>query len=149
MTWTKTLICVTAALAVQGCDGPLGRILGQAEPEFTLPEPLPERLVRPVFVVVDGDRVIVEMGDQTQCLGNAGGNFSAAGWTGALSDCPYPYSYSVALAAGTPARQIALNEVTTPPLPAAEDAVPFRPIAAVRITDTAGQTYRFESAEGF
>ena len=149
MTLTRTLICAVAVLALQGCDGPLGPLLGQREPAFTLPDPPPDRIARPAFVVVDGDRIIVEMDDQTQCLGNARGSFAASGWTGTFSECPYPYSYSVALSAGTPARQIPLAAVTSLPLPLEEGEIPFRPIASVRITDTAGQSYRFESAEGF
>lgn len=146
----KTLsICAAALLMLPGCDGPLGGLLGQSEPAFTVPDPLPERIARPAFVVVDGDRIIAEMSDGVQCLGNAGGSFTAAGWTGTFSDCPYPYTYAVALAAGTPARQIPLAEVTTLTVPLEDGEVPFRPIASVRITDTAGQSYRFESAEGF
>ncbi len=148
----KTLPVVSLCLAMvelQGCDWFLDRALNRPSTEITLPPPPPDRLARPAFVVVDGDRIIVEMDDQSQCLGNAGGSFAAAGWTGLLTECPYPYTYAVALAAGTPGRQIPLNEVTGPVLPLDEGEVPFRPIASVSITDTNGQSYRFESAEGF
>lgn len=137
------------ALAVSGCDWVLDRALNRPDTTITLPPPPPERLARPTFVVVQGDRIVVGMDDGAQCLGNAGGDFTAAGWTGVFSECEYPYTYAVALAAGTPGGDLDLNEVTGPALPLAEGAVPFRPIAAVRITDTAGQSYRYESAEGF
>lgn len=132
-----------------GCDWVLDRALNRPDTTITLPPPAPERLARPTFVVVQGDRIIVGMDDGVQCLGAAGPSFTAAGWTGLLSECPYPYTYAVALSAGTPASDIDLLEVTGPSLPAEEGEVPFRPIAAVRITDTGGQSYRYESAEGF
>jgi hypothetical protein len=142
-------LMIAGAMGVAGCERVLDRALNRPSGEITLPPPPPERLARPVFVVVEGDRIIAEMDDGAQCLGNARAAFTAAGWTGTLSECPYPYTYAVALAAGMPADVIPLNEVIGVPLPSEEGEVPFRPIASVRITDTGGFTYRFESAEGF
>jgi hypothetical protein len=136
-------------MSVAGCEWVLDRALNRPSREITLPPPPPERLARPVFVVVEGDRIIVEMDDGAQCLGPARDAFSPAGWTGTFTECAYPYTYAVALALGSPAEPIVLNEVVGTPLPLEEGEVPFRPIASVRITDTAGFSYRFESAEGF
>jgi len=125
------------------------RVLERPSGPITLPPPPPSRLARPVFVVVEGDRLFVEMDDGAQCLGSARGTFSAAGWTGQFTECPYRYRYAVALAAGSPAGALELGEVTGPVLPASEGEIPFRPIATAQITDTSGFTYRYESAEGF
>lgn len=153
----RVALCLVGLLVFAGCDsspsdvvdGVLDRALNRPSTEVILPPPPPDRVARPVFVVVEGTRIIAQMEDGLQCLGNAGGSFSAAGWTGVLAECPYPYTYAVALAAGSPAGPIPLNPVTTPVLPLEDGEVPFRPIATVRVTDTDGQSYRFESAEGF
>lgn len=141
------LMCLTAGLT--GCDWVLDRALNRPDTQITLPPPPPERLARPTFVVLQGDRIIVGMDDGFECLGAAGASFTAAGWTGVFGECPYPYTYAVALSAGTPAGDIELLESTAPALPLEEGEVPFRPIASVQITDTAGQSYRYESAAGF
>jgi len=125
------------------------RVLERPSGPITLPPPPPSRLARPVFVLLEGDRIIVEMDDGAQCLGGARGGFSASGWTGQLTECPYPYNYAVALAAGSPAGAIELGQVSSPVLPAEEGEIPFRPIATAQITDTSGFTYRYESAAGF
>lgn len=152
-----SLIALLGCLGAASCgliedrvvDPVLDRVLERPSGPITLPPPPPSRLARPVFVVVDGDRLVVEMDDGAQCIGGAGGTFSAAGWTGQLTECPYTYSYAVALAAGSPAGALELGEVTGPVLPAAEGEVPFRPLATAQITDTSGFTYRYESAAGF
>jgi len=151
------LTLIAATMSLVGCgflndrfvEPVVDRVLERPSGPITLPPPPPNRLARPVFVLVDGDRLIVEMDDGAQCIGGARGAFSAAGWTGQLTECPYTYSYAVALAAGSPAGALELGEVTGPVLPAAEGEVPFRPIATAQITDTSGVTYRYESAAGF
>ena len=142
------LLFACDALSMSGCDWFLDRALNRPDRTITLPPPPPERLARPTFVVVQGDRIVVGMDDGTQCLGTAGANFAAAGWTGVFSECPYPYTYAVALSAGTPAGDLELLEAG-PVLPLEEGEVPFRPIATVRITDTSGVSYSYESADGF
>ncbi|MEM9584410.1 MAG: hypothetical protein AAGA08_14980 [Pseudomonadota bacterium] len=146
---TTIMLCTMVVFPLGGCDWFLDRALNRPDDSLVLPPELPARLARPAFAVVDGPRVIVGMDDGAQCLGNAGGSFTAAGWTGTLSECPYAYSYAVALAAGTPAGEIALEEVTGPVLPLEEGEVPFRPFVSLRVTDQTGQSYRFESAAGF
>ncbi|MEM7471520.1 MAG: hypothetical protein AAF340_09235 [Pseudomonadota bacterium] len=136
-------------VTLPSCDWFLDRALNRPDSTITLPPPPPERLVAPVFVVVDGNRIIAEMADGAQCVGLSGQARPGAGWTGTLRECAYPYTYAVALAAGAPTGAIALREAFGPLLPAEDGAVPFRPVADVRITDSAGQVYRFESAEGF
>ena len=125
------------------------RVLERPSGPITLPPPPPSRLARPVFVLLDGDRIIVEMDDGAQCLGSARGGFLASGWTGQLTECPYPYNYAVALAAGSPAGALELGAVAGPVRSTPEGQVPFRPIATAQITDTSGFTYRYESAQGF
>ncbi len=147
--FTRFALCALAALPLQGCDWFLDRALNRPDDSFVLPPELPARLAQPAFAVLDGTRVIVGMDDGAQCLGNAGASFTAAGWTGTLSECPYNYTYAVALSAGTPAGEIPLDPVTWPILPLDDGEVPFRPVVSLRITDQAGQSYRFESAEGF
>lgn len=146
---TTIAFCAVAALPLQGCDWFLDRALNRPDDSVVLPPELPPRFARPAFAVLEGPRVIVGMDDGAQCLGNAGGSFTAAGWTGTLKECPYAYTYAVALSAGTPAGEVPLNAVTGPVLPLEEGEVPFRPVASLRITDQTGQSYRFESAEGF
>ncbi len=146
---TTIVMCTLAAMPLQGCDWFLDRALNRPDDTLVLPPELPNRLARPAFAVLDGARVIVGMDDGAQCLGNAGGSFTAGGWTGTLSECPYAYTYAVALSAGTPAGEIPLNEVTGPIVPLDEGEIPFRPVASLRNTDQSGQSYRFQSAQGF
>ncbi|MEM6595558.1 MAG: hypothetical protein AAF672_12285 [Pseudomonadota bacterium] len=136
-------------VVLSGCDWFLDRALNRPDTTITLPPPPPERLVQPVFAVVDGNRLIAEMADGVQCVGLSRQVIPGAGWSGTLAECPYPYRYQVALAAGAPTGAIPLNPVTDPILPAEEGEIPFRPIAEVRITDSIGVVYRFESTEGF
>ena len=153
----RALIILAGCIGLGACgflndrfvESVVDRVLERPSGPITLPPPPPSRLARPVFVVVDGDRLFVEMDDGAQCIGGARGAFSAAGWTGQLTECPYAYNYAVALAAGSPAGPLELGEVTGPVLPPSEGEVPFRPIATAQITDTGGFTYRYESAEGF
>ncbi len=141
------LLLVTIALG--GCDAVLDRTFNRSAGEIALPPRPPEVLLRPSSVLLDGDRILVEIADGSQCLGASGAGFTATGWTGVLSECGFPYSYSVALVAGTPAGPLPLGPVSPLLLPQPEGEPPFRPLAAVRITDSNGQVYRFESFEGF
>ncbi len=115
-----------------------------------VPEPIaiPDRIARPEFAVFEIETVIVGMDDGIQCRGPAGASLGAAGWTGTLEECPYPYTYAVELAAGATAGREFLE-----PAPAdivVEDGeVPFRPFVTVVITDTEGRRFRFQSANGF
>ncbi|MCY4335794.1 MAG: hypothetical protein OXC60_14145 [Litoreibacter sp.] len=136
-------------LVLPGCDWFLDRALNRPDTTITLPPPPPERLTPPVFAVVDGNRLIAEMADGSQCVGLSGQVIPGAGWSGTLAECPYPYRYQVSLAAGAPTGAIPLNPVTGPILPAEEGDIPFRPIAEVRITDSSGVVFRFESQDGF
>ncbi|WP_298261448.1 hypothetical protein [uncultured Litoreibacter sp.] len=143
---TCSLIAVVA-LSVSGC-GFLRDVLFDRRAPFETPAPQPEREARPVLVALEADAVLVGMDDTVQCLGSAGAAGRANGWTGTLSECPYPYTYEVVLAAGTLPGRVVLQEVINPLI--VDDAeVPFRPLAVVTVTDPNGQSYRFESAAGF
>ncbi|PTX54093.1 hypothetical protein C8N43_2898 [Litoreibacter ponti] len=146
---TTCCLISVAVMGLAGCEF-LSDVLFDRGARFEPPVPPPARATRPVAVAIDGDTALVGMDDLQQCRGNAGSSAAAGnGWTGTLSDCDYPYTYEVVLAAGTPPNFVQLNEVFGPQLPPAEGEVPFRPIAVVTVTDLAGQSYRFESAEGF
>lgn len=145
----QNVFCALVFAALGSCDWVLDRALNRPDQSITLPPPPPSRLAQPEFVLLQGDRVIVEMDDGVQCLGASGVRFSPAGWTGTLTECDYAYSYAVALSAGTPAGDIPLLPVTDPLLPIDEDDVPFRPLASAVVTDTSGRSFRFESVEGF
>jgi hypothetical protein len=135
------------AFSVSGC-GFLRDVFFDRNPPFEAPAPQPERETRPVLVALEADAVLVSMEDTTQCLGGAGAAGRANGWTGTLTECPYPYTYEVVLAAGTLPGRVVLQEVIIQTL-VDEAEVPFRPLAVVTVTNLNGQSYRFESAAGF
>jgi len=146
---TTCSLIAAMAFTTSGCEF-LSRVFLDRGPDFRAPVPLPERATRPVAVAIDGDTVLVGMDDLMQCRGNAGSAALAGnGWTGTLTECDYPYTYEVVLAAGTPAGFVQLGEVSATSLSSDEGEVPFRPIAVVTVTDLLGQSYRFESADGF
>lgn len=146
----RILSVILLAISLAGCERVGGFLFDRETPdleEITLPD---QRLARPVFVVLETDAVIVVMDDQVQCQGPSRGQAaSGGGWTGTLKECPYRYTYAVQLAAGAPSGRIQLQEVFAPPLPPEDGEVPFRPLAAVIVTDSVGQSYRFETPEGF
>jgi hypothetical protein len=141
----RLLICL--ALVLSGC-GVVQKVrdIG-TEPVPDLPV-LPERVARPNFVAFEIETVLVGMDDGTQCRGTAGAALGSAGWSGVLSECPYPYPYAVELAAGTTAERAYLEEVAAD-IVVEEGDVPFRPLVQVIITDTEGRRFRFQSITGF
>jgi len=143
---TCSLVAVIA-FSVSGCERLRNTVFDRSEP-FEVPAPLPERQARPAVVALEADAVLVGMDDYVQCLGSAGAASRPNGWTGTLTECPYPYTYEVVLAAGTLPGQVLLQEAFGTEL-IDEAEVPFRPLAVVTITDLTGQSYRFESSAGF
>ncbi|SDX36437.1 hypothetical protein [Litoreibacter albidus] len=143
---TCSLIAVLA-FSVSGCEF-LRETFFDRSPPFEAPAPQPERETRPVLVALDADAVLVGMDDTVQCLGSAGAAGRANGWTGTLTECPYPYTYEVVLAAGTLPGRVVLQEVLGPAV-VDDAAVPFRPLAVVTVTNLSGQSFRFESSAGF
>lgn len=138
------------ALLLGACERLQDRYFPRPEPKLEDFEPIVERDTRPGFVVLDTSTVIVVMDDGAQCLGPARSRATfGSGWTGTLTECPYPYSYQVQLNAGAVSNQIQLQEVLGSSGVIDENAPVFRPIAVVLVTDSIGRTYRFESAEGF
>lgn len=143
---TCTLIA-TLSFSVSGCEFLRDAFFDRRAP-FEVPAPLPTREPRPVVVALEDDAVLVGMDDTTQCLGAAGAAVRSNGWTGMLAECPYPYTYEVALAAGTLPGRVVLQEVIREVI-IDENAVPFRPLAVVTVTNLSGQSFRFESSAGF
>jgi hypothetical protein len=144
------LIC---ALALGGC-GVVERTIDKFRYDRTgddvaPPPPPPLQLAAPNFAVLDPEAVVVEMSDGTQCRGNSGAGLKAAGWSGTLTECPYPYAYSVELAAGYVSQRAWLDPVSAEPKVLEEGEVPFRPIATLVVTASDGSMFRFESREGF
>ena len=144
-----TTCCLIAAMAfpVSGC-GFLRDVFFDRSKPFEAPAPQPERETRPVLVALEAGAVLVGMDDTTQCLGNAGAAGRPNGWTGTLTECPYPYTYEVVLAAGTLPGRVVLQEVVGQTI-IDETEVPFRPLAVVTVTNLSGQSFRFESSAGF
>lgn len=145
---TTCSLIAAMAFTTSGCEL-LQDIFFDRSSAFEAPVPLPTRLTRPVLVALEVDTVLVGMDDMTQCLGSAGAASRGNGWTGSLTECPFPYTYEVVLAAGSMPGRVILNEVVGNSLPSEEQEIPFRPLATVTITDTNGQGYRFESSAGF
>lgn len=132
---------------VCGC-GAVQQVREIGKPPVPEPVILPDRAARPDFVVFEIDTVIVGMDDGLQCRGSSGAALGAAGWSGTLQECPYPYAYAVELAAGTAAGREFLEQVSDDVI--VEDGeVPFRPLVTVLITDTEGRRFRFQSLNGF
>lgn len=133
-----------------GCERLSGRFFDRPEPDFEALKQPDQPIARPNLAFVDTDAVLIVMDDGAQCVGPSRGQAAlTGGWTGTLLECPYSYTYAVELAAGAPSGQIQLFEVLEPPLPADEDAIPFRPIARVLVTDAIGRVFRFETQAGF
>lgn len=146
----RVFVLIVVLVSLVGCERLQNRYFPRPEPKLEDLQPIVERDARPDFVVLDTDAVIVVTEDGAQCLGPARARASeGSGWTGTLTECPYPYTYQVALNAGAVSGQIQLQEVPALGGVVDEDAPAFRPIAVVRITDSIGRVYRFESIDGF
>lgn len=139
---------ILIALSLCGCERLQNRYFPQPEPKLEDLQPAVARDARPDFVVLGTSTAIVVMNDGAQCLGPARA-VPGTGWTGVLTECPYPYSYQVQLNAGAVSGQIQLQEVPALGGVVDESEAPFRPIAVVLVTDSIGRRYRFESVDGF
>lgn len=152
-----TILVICVLFACDRAPTPIGLPALESDnpnaPRQSLPNfgPVPQELseARPSVVMVDPDAIYVNMEDGTQCLGAAGADFRAAGWSGVLGECRYEYAYSVELSAGAVAKRYLLQPVAQDSLPAPEDAPKFRPIVSVTIINSSGERFRFESIEGF
>ena len=144
----KLVAIVVLALFLLGCERLEERFLPNLDIEPTVPPPPPARLGRPILAVVENESIRVEMDDGQICLGSAGDAFASNGWSGTLTECEYAYPYAVELAVGTLPDQIFVEPVATSGI-IEEKEVQFRPFATVIVTDTVGETFRFESAGGF
>lgn len=147
---TRFLLTVMA-LGLASCSPIKDRLQDRYFPgsreEVKLPDPLPPRDGIPVFAVLDGDAVQVEMDDGFVCLGSAGDNLRSNGWTGNLTECPYEYSYSVQLALGTSSDRVVLQPVESSGV--TQEEIVFRPVASLVVVDFIGREYRFEAGDGF